>query len=150
TFLELILLGAIAAVVPVSPVMAQPASVEPGHAEVFGFGGGYFGDGLAAPAFGGGAGGTGPRHVRVFGEGYYRRKTVEESNIKITASGTGFQGGAHILFPIGESRAVPFASVSYGIARATGSAMGFSASETLSQFGVGGGLDYYVSRKWGV
>ena len=105
---------------------------------------------MSAATFGGGAGYTVNRRLRVFGEGYQFRKTLEEFRVKVKTSATGFQGGVHILFPIGKSRAVPFAAASFGVGTAKASVGNVSVSETLGQFGFGGGLDYYVSPKWGL
>ena len=91
-------------------VFAQ--SVETRRGEVYGFGGIYHGEQLTAGTGGDGAAYTAHRHVRLFGEGYYFRKDISGAldlpGIEAKGSAFAFEGGAHILFPVGDTRVVPF------------------------------------------
>jgi opacity protein-like surface antigen len=150
------------AVVPhVQSARAQTRTVEAGRGDINGFGGLYRGEGLNAATVGGGAGYTAHRNLRVFGEAFYFRKNLTDiigapRGVDVTASAIAFDGGVQILLPIGESPAVPFLTVGGGFARVSASArmsgqqFSVSGSETVSTFMLGGGLDYYVSDKWGI
>ncbi len=152
-------LGILVALLWPTGVRAQTA--EGGHGELFGLGGLYHGSGLNAGAGGGGGGYTVNRHLRLFGEAFYFRKDLSDvigfSGVKATGSAFVFDGGAQILFPAG-SKTVPFATVGGGVGRIKGSAearaggqtIRASASESQGTVTLGGGLDYYVSNKWGI
>jgi hypothetical protein len=133
---------------------AQTPTVAAGRGEVYGFGGFYRGEGLTAGLGGGGAAYTAIRHLRVFGEGYYFRKNLAEAlgirTLEVKGSALAFEGGVHVLLPIGESRVVPFVSGGYGVARAKATAGRVSATDTAGHLLVGGGFDYYGGEHWGV
>lgn len=124
-------------------------TVGAGRGEVFGLAGLYFGEGLKTPAYGGGAAYTVSRHLRLFGELSHIRDPIDLGT-DISISALLFQGGAHILFPLGSSPVVPFASAGIGGFRVKGSSGGISASETEGQFSFGGGIDYNITRKFGI
>jgi hypothetical protein len=149
TFTQLLLWGSLAAMLPAAPALAQSES-EGGRGEVFGFAGGYFGEGMSMPVFGGGAAGRATPWLRVFGEGYHMRSTFTIGGRDVLGRATGFDAGAHFLLPVSSSRVQPFASVGTGFGLATASLGSISASESVLMLVVGGGADINVSRKWGL
>ena len=132
------------------PAAAQTESQARSGGEVFGFGGGYFGEGGVNAPVGGGGLAYRAGNLRMFGEAFYLRKTLDAGFTSATGTATAFQGGVHILIPVGSSMAVPFGSASFGMARSSASAGSFSLSETLGQLGLGGGVDLNISPKWGI
>jgi hypothetical protein len=133
--------------------MAQSTpTVEAGRGEVYGFGGVLRGEGLTVGTGGGGGAFTASRHFRMFGEALYFKKDLSDvlGVRDVKASAWGFEGGAQVLFPLSDSRAVPFVTGAIGWARVKGSAGRVSATEWAGHVGFGGGLDYYLGNNWGI
>jgi len=149
---------------PLHGQTAQPTagSAQVGTADVWGFGGVYWSGGASAGSVGGGFGYTVHRHLRLFGEVFYLRKDLSEefglTGLDVEGTGLGVDGGAQFLFPIRESKAVPFATIGAGVIRASASVQGrvggrnisVSGSESAGTITLGGGLDYDVSDNWGI
>lgn len=142
---------------------AQGPGEEAGRGEVTAFGGIYRGEGLNAGSVGGGAGYTFHRNVRLFGETFYFRKDLSAtvgapSGISVNGSAVVFNGGVQVLLPIGDSPVVPFATAGYALARASASAraegaaqsFNVSVSDYATSYMLGGGVDYYISNRWGL